>query len=203
MAPREQVTEDEARALVRRIAEGDEEALHRFYQLYSARVYRFCLTRLDNEADAADVLNEVMLEVWRSAAARFRGDAKVGTWLLGIASHRLLDRLRRRGRQEDSLEQEALEGRLDRLQAEAREPLPATERAVQAAQDLSLLRRCLERLSGLLRQALYLAFFEERSYPEIAEILGCPTGTVKTRVFHGRRQLQRCLEEATEPDRDP
>jgi RNA polymerase sigma-70 factor, ECF subfamily len=85
--------------LLARIAAGSEQALADFYRRYQARVYNFALQRLDNAADAAEVLNEVMLEVWRGAQA-FQGRARVSTWLLGIAHHKSIDLLRKRGRRE-------------------------------------------------------------------------------------------------------
>ncbi len=190
----------EARRLVGEAGAGSEEALRRLYDAYGAPVHRFALSRLGNAADAADVVNEVFLEVWRKAAARFRGDSRVSTWLLGIAHHKVVDRLRRRGRQPPMAEGEAAEVALDRLELEAAREPPPGEALVAAAQRADWLRRCLETLSPLLRQALYLAFCEDRPYGEIALILDCPEGTVKTRVFHGRRKLRECLERLMGPE---
>ncbi len=183
--------ETDVRTLLGRVAEGDEGALREFYDRYSGAVYRFALSRLESPADAADVLNEVMLEVWRGAA-RFRGGSSVRTWILGIAHHKTVDRIRRRVRDGWVPEDEAPEA-AEGAAPGGPDPAPG-EAVMAAAQDADLLRRCLERLSGLLRQAVYLAFFEDRSYPEIARILDCPVGTVKTRVFHAKRALRECLE---------
>ncbi len=183
--------EDEARRLLQGVAGGDEAALRGLYDLYGGAVYRFALTRLDNPADAADVLNEVMLEVWRGAA-RFRGGSAVRTWILGIAHHKTMDRLRRRARDGWVPQEEAPEAAEGATPADP-DPQPG-EATIAAAQDAALVRRCLDRLSGALRQAVYLAFFEDRSYPEIARILEVPLGTVKTRIFHAKRALRECLE---------
>jgi RNA polymerase sigma-70 factor (ECF subfamily) len=169
--------------LLARIAAGSEQALADFYRRYQARVYNFAQQRLDNAADAAEVLNEVMLEVWRGAQA-FQGRARVSTWLLGIAHHKSIDLLRKRGRREaDSLDFDIGDDRPD--------PGPT---AVAGAQDSKQVRICLGQLPDAQRQVVYLTFFEDLPYPEIARILEIPEGTVKTRMFHARKSLAHCLE---------
>ncbi|HKK07219.1 MAG TPA: sigma-70 family RNA polymerase sigma factor [Gammaproteobacteria bacterium] len=177
------VTEtDDGANLLSRIAAGNEAALTRFYRDYHGRVYAFALRRLGNPTDAAEVVNEVMMEVWRHAH-RYEGRAKVQTWLLGICHHKVIDLMRRRGRHAG----EALEEDL---------PDPQETSAVDAlagAQDAQMVRRCLDELSDAHRQVVHLAFFEELSYSEIATIVACPEGTVKTRMFHAKQKLKHCL----------
>ncbi len=174
--------EDDGRALLASIAQGSEAALTRFYHLHEGSVYAFALRRTGDAATAADVLNEVMLEVWRGAA-RFQGRSRVRTWLLGITHHKVVDHLRKRGRhQADELPPEV-----------ADDDAVAAADALAGAQDAVLLRQCLERLPDTHRQVVQLAFFDELSYPEIAVIMDCPEGTVKTRMFHARAKLKRCL----------
>ena len=169
--------------LLRRIATGSESALSEFYRRYQSRVYSFALQRLGNQADAAEVLNEVMLEVWRGSR-NFEGRAKATTWLLGIAHHKSIDLLRKRGRhQTDSLVSEIEDARPD--------PGPA---AVAGVENSRQVRVCMDELPGAQRHVVYLTFFEDLSYPEIARILEIPEGTVKTRMFHARKLLYRCLE---------
>ncbi len=178
------VTEQlEERELPAGLAAGSESAMISFYRRYQGRVYGFALQRLGNPADAAEVLNEVMLEVWRGAS-RFQGRAKVTTWLLGITHHKCIDLLRKRGRREA----ESLEGEIDDSHPD---PGPA---AVIGAQDGRHVNICLDELPATQRHVVYLTFFEELSYPEIARILEIPEGTVKTRMFHARKLLYRCLE---------
>lgn len=172
----------EAVELLAQIAEGDEMALSRFYQAYHARVYAFVLRRLNDPAEAAEVLNEVMLEVWRKAN-RFEGRSQPLTWVLGIAHHKALDALRRRGRHQAEELDEALPDD---------DSAPAAE-LLTAAQDAEMVRRCLEKLSDAHRMMVHLAFFEDLPYPDIARIADCPVGTVKTRVFHAKRLLKDCL----------
>ncbi|HEY8553717.1 MAG TPA: sigma-70 family RNA polymerase sigma factor [Burkholderiales bacterium] len=173
---------DAAEQLIARMARGEERALAEFYDAYHGRVYAFALKLVRDRADAAEVLNEVMLEVWRSAP-QFAGRSRVLTWVLGIAHHKAIDRVRRRS---DRFEDDAA------LAAVADEA-PAAVDLIAGAEDRDRLRECLERLSEAHRLVLHLAFFDDLPYPEIAEIIGCPLGTVKTRVFHAKQLLKQCL----------
>jgi len=168
--------------LLQRISEGDESALHALYQRYEQRIYHFALKRLGNSFDAADVLNDVLLQVWR-AADRFQGRSKVSTWILGIAHHKVIDRLRQRGRTNF----EEIDSQMPN------ENEVGVDRALSAMQELEQLSFCMDRLKDAHRQVIHLAFVESLSYPDIAVILECPEGTVKTRMFHARKQIQVCL----------
>jgi RNA polymerase sigma-70 factor (ECF subfamily) len=175
---------DEAAALLARMAQGSQTALRAFYDSHHKRIYAFALKRLREPAEAAEVLNEVMLHVWRRAGT-FEGRSKVSTWVLGIANHKVLDCLRRRGtRTLEELDDNLLDANAD------------CTKALSAAQDAILVKRCMENLSDVHRQVMHLAFFEDLPYPEIAQIVDAPVGTIKTRVFHAKRLLQECLENA-------
>lgn len=173
---------DELAALLERIAAGSETALREFYDSFHSRVYAFALRRLNDTTDAAEVLNEVMLEVWRQAG-RFEGRSRAQTWVLGIAHHKVIDTLRRRRAPPG----EAIDP--DLLGADT----PSAVEALAGAEDAARVRHCLEQLSDAHRLVVHLAFFEDLSYTEIAEIAKCPQGTVKTRMFHAKKLLLRCL----------
>lgn len=164
------------------IATGDETAMREFYQSFHGVVYAFALRRLSHSAEAADVLNEVMLEVWRHAA-RFEGRSKVQTWLLGIANHKIIDKLRQRKHSQHEVFDDDI----------ADENNPTALDAIAGAEDAARVRDCIEGLSDAHRQVVHLAFFEELSYGEIAQIAACPEGTVKTRMFYAKQALKRCL----------
>lgn len=177
------LTDQSARRLLGAIAGGDESSMAAFYGLYEKGVYTFARARLDDPQSAAEIVNEVMLVVWRTAGC-FRGQAQVSTWLLGIANNKVIDALRRREK--------------------GRCPTPAWqdsdvswnsgEYLTAEAQDHRAVRECLEALPGAQRQVVHLAFFEDLSYSEIAAILDCPPGTVKTRMYHARLNLKQCLQ---------
>lgn len=175
--------DNHSRELLNKIASGNEGAMNEFFSIYNSVVYAFALKRLNIAADAADVLNEVMILVWQKAHS-FEGRSKVKTWLLGITNNKILDLLRKRGRVQydeidDQLEDEnAGSGLLD----------------ISQAQDAIAIKQCMDKLSDSHQQVVHLTFYEELSYPEIAEVLGCPAGTVKTRMMHAKTNLKRCLQ---------
>jgi RNA polymerase sigma-70 factor (ECF subfamily) len=170
--------------LLQRIAGGDQRALRQFYERFHGVVYQFSLRTVNNAADAAEVLNEVMLEVWRRAAT-FAGQSQVRTWLLSITRYKSVDLLRRK-RPSEMLDEANLE---DETSGEA---CPASL-AIELSQQGEQVRQCLDRLKDGHRQVVYLTFFEELSYPEIAAIMDIPNGTVKTRMLHAKQQLLQCL----------
>lgn len=139
----------DASELFAAIAGGSEAALAEFYRLYHARIYSFIARRLHNSADAADVLNEVMMEVWRHAAA-FQGRSQVLTWVLGFAHHKAVDCLRRR-----SLHLELEDGVEDNLEDE-RDGAPEI---LARQQDAALMRYCIENfLTATARWCISLSF---------------------------------------------
>jgi RNA polymerase sigma-70 factor, ECF subfamily len=172
-----------ARSLLEDIAGGDQRALEHFYRQYHGAVYQFALRLVRNPADAAELVNETMLEVWK-AASRFRGGSRVKTWLLSIVSHRAVDLLRRKQRHSGSVEIE------DDIVDDAACALPD---ALSGAENARHVRTCIERLPERQRQVVHLTFFEQLAYPEIAQVLDVPTGTVKTRMMHAKAKLVHCL----------
>ncbi|GAB4355655.1 MAG: sigma-70 family RNA polymerase sigma factor [Gammaproteobacteria bacterium] len=174
--------EPELASLLASIAAGSQSALERFYSVFQNRVYSYALARLRDPHLAAEVVNEVMMEVWRSAE-RFEGRSRVQTWLLGIAHHKVIDRFRRKPAPE-------LVELDDRLPDESD---VGVERLLAGIEETERLQVCLDRLSDEHRLVMHLAFVEDLSYAEIAEVAEIPLGTVKTRVFHARKLLKRCL----------
>ena len=170
--------------LLQRIAGGDQVALRAFYERFHGAVYQFSLRILHNAADAADVLNLVMLEVWQRAGS-FTGQSQVRTWLFSIARNKSVDLLRRK-RPVEPFEDAMLEPDGEGFC----EHVARLELQQQGAQ----VRQCLDRLKDSHRQVVYLTFFEGMAYPDIAEIMHIPLGTVKTRMLHAKQQLLQCLE---------
>jgi RNA polymerase sigma-70 factor (ECF subfamily) len=173
---------ERAADLLQDVARGDRPAMNRLYGLLEAPVYRFALARLNDPAAAGDVLNETMIQLWREAG-RFRGDSKVLTWALGIAFRRTMDRLRTA----DS--------------AAVGEAEPAPPRGVagdmtvvlERMDDPRRVRDAVRRLSATQRAALHLAFHEDLSYAEMAQVLGCQEGQVEAKVVRAKQALKREL----------
>ncbi|MES2817531.1 MAG: sigma-70 family RNA polymerase sigma factor [Pseudomonadota bacterium] len=169
--------------LLQRIAAGEQQALRLFYERFHGVVYQFSMRTVANGADAGEVLNEVMLEVWR-CAGQFTGQSLVRTWLLSITRNKSVDLLRRK-RPTESLDEGHLEDDGDGICGLSAE--------IELNQQGAQVRLCLDKLKDSHRQVVYLAFFEELSYPQIAEIMAIPGGTVKTRMMHAKQQLLQCL----------
>lgn len=168
--------------LIRRIGSGDKRAMHALYQRYNDAIYAFALSRAGNSELASDCVHDTMLDVWRTAA-RFAGKSSVKTWLFSIARNKLVDALRRRGKLSF----------VDEV-PEVEDTAPNPEAAAIAAAESERLHNCLEGLSPPQKAAIRLAYLEELSYPEVAEIEAVPLGTIKTRIHHAKQALMRCLE---------
>ncbi len=151
--------------LLQRIAAGDTEALAALHQAYFTRLGRFLLRVINDEELAAEVVNDVFLVIWQKAHT-FAGRSSPSTWIMGIAYRRAL---------------KALRGR--------RQLLPLAWTAQAPSNWPNDRTSTVSRLSPPQRAVVELTYFFGYSYPEIAEILDCPEGTIKTRMFHARRLL--------------
>ena len=149
---------------------------------HHVRVYRFVLRLVRNESTAEDLISEVFLDVWRQAA-KFEGRAAVSTWLLAIARFKALSALRRRS-----------EAELDDEAAEAIEDTSDTPEITLQKKDKSeAIKSCLTSLSPEHREIIDLVYYHEKSVEEVAEIVGIPEATVKTRMFYARKKLAELL----------
>ena len=170
-------------ALLQRIATGDSLAMQALFARYHVRVYRFALRLAGNMAVAEDVTSEVFLSVWQQAG-RFEGRSAVSTWLLAIARFRALSALRR-GR-DKPLNEETAEAIED--------PADDPEIALVKQDKSAILRKCLTRLSAEHREMIDLVYYHDKSIQEVAQIVGIPPNTVKTRTFYARKRLSELLE---------
>jgi RNA polymerase sigma-70 factor (ECF subfamily) len=178
-----QATTDEV--LIARIAQGDRLAMQVLYGRHHVRVFRFGLRLVRNEQIAEDLIGEVFLDVWRQAG-KFEGRSAVSTWLLAITRFKALSTLRRR--KDAELDDEAA--------AAIEDTSDDPEVAVQKKDTGEALRRCLTALSPEHREIVDLVYYHEKSVEEVAEIVGIPANTVKTRLFYARKKLADLLKAA-------
>lgn len=162
-----------ARKRLDRVARGDRAAFSELYQEFHPRLYGYLLRILSNPATVEEVLDDVMFVVWKDAR-KFRGQARVSTWIFGIAYRKALTAIRKDRRYQSGLDRKA---DIDTVAGELK---PHAE-WIQAG---------LRQLSAEHRQVMELTYFGGFSYQEIADIAGCPVNTVKTRMFHARRRLK-------------
>jgi RNA polymerase sigma-70 factor (ECF subfamily) len=160
-------------------------------QQHKNRIYNYVCRMTHDSPEAEDITQEVFIKAYMSLGS-FRHDAAVDTWLYRIATNLVIDRFRRRKRSVQSwvpLDEES-----DPLA-----DLPATDRGSNpaAAAELTELQahvqRAIATLPAKLRSAVVLHDMEGLSYEEVAEAVGCPVGTVKSRLFNGRNLLRRKL----------
>lgn len=176
--------EDDAE-LVRRIADGDGEALERLFDLHSPVALGLLTRILGGRSAAEEVLQEAFLQVWTQADRYDPGRSSVRGWVLMLARSRALDRLRRRDarrrREEDSVEGADL----------SIHPV-GTER-LEESETRSRVSSALGVLSPEQRHCIELAFFEGLTHTQIAERLKAPLGTVKSRILLGMNKLRQAL----------
>lgn len=176
----------EARLLAE-IAGGDEQAFVELYKRRHNDVYRFAFAMAKSRSFAQDVTQEVFLNVLENAARFDRNKGSVRAWLFGCARYVTLDRLRLERRWTDEVPPEgATLGGDERLLADQR---------------IERLHAAITRLPLEYREALVLAELQELSYAETAAVLGCPVGTVRSRLHRGRALLAAMLDEGEDTEK--
>ena len=174
-------TSDEA--LVSLNAQGDKHAMQVLFGRHNVRVFRFLMRFVDGEATAED-LSECLHRVGsRLNAGQFEARSQVSTWLLSIARHKALSALRRRST--DELDDDVIEFIED--------PSDNPEVAMQKTERSEILRDCLKLLSPAHREIIDLVYYHERTIEDVAQIIGVPPNTVKTRMFYARKRIGELL----------
>jgi RNA polymerase sigma-70 factor (ECF subfamily) len=178
-------------SLLARVAQGDEPALERLYDRYSGSLYAVAYRISGTASDAEEIVLDSFTQVWRDATRFQPGRGSVIAWLTVICRSRALDLIRARGRRTKVVSK-----------AEAAEPdappamgtpNPGTDDDVERFERRKIVADALRSLSPPQRQAVELAFYEGLSHSEIAERLGEPLGTVKTRVRLAMQRLRESL----------
>jgi RNA polymerase sigma factor (sigma-70 family) len=178
-------------ALVALVARGDESALAELYDRVGRIAYGLAYRVLRDERLAEDAVQEGFLAVWRTAAGFSAERAKASTWILTLVHRRAVDLVRREERR-----------RAEPLDEHAREALASTSSAEEAAWlgfERERVQEALRRLPDAQREAIELAYYGGFSQSELAERLGQPLGTIKSRMFAGLARLRELLDDgATE-----
>lgn len=166
--------------LMRRIALGDMGALETLYERFGLKVLNYLIGQLGDSALAEEVLQDVMLAVWKHAIG-FRGDSHVLTWLLAIARNRAINARDRRIFETSPLDENLMM---------STESLPEM---LDAEFERETLREALHRLPTDQRETLELVFYHQLSGPEAAVVLGIAPGTVKSRMHRALITLKAWL----------
>jgi RNA polymerase sigma-70 factor, ECF subfamily len=166
------------------VARGDQAAFAVVYDRAAPAVFGTVRRVLRDPAQSEEVTQEVLLEVWRTAARFDPAAGSATAWIMTMAHRRAVDRVRS--------EQKAAEREL-RAAVPAPVPFDEVTDAVEATLDRERVRRCLGGLTELQRESVTLAYYGGYSYPEVAALLGVAVGTVKTRMRDGLIRLRDCL----------
>lgn len=167
--------------LFMRARDGDVSAFEELYRGYHPRLARFLSRMLRRPQMVEEVLNDTMMVVWQKSRS-FEGASKLSTWIFGIAYRKALNA---RSRSDEPVED------LDWMERVSVDPTPEEELA--QARRRCLLWGAIGELSADHRTVLDLTYNHEMGYTEIASIMGCPVGTVKTRMMHARLHLKKRL----------
>ena len=170
--------------LLRRIGQGDEDAMAAFYREHGRVVLGQVLLVAGERVLAEEILQDTMLAVWRGASS-FRGESSVRSWVIAIARRQTRDRLRsRRLRVVD-----------DAFLADQPSSGPGPEVTALDRANLAEVTSAIRELAPAHREVLGLAFGSGLSLPEVADVLEIPVGTVKSRLAAARTALSRILSE--------
>jgi RNA polymerase sigma-70 factor (ECF subfamily) len=179
-------------ALVLRAADGDAQALGALYDRHGDAVYALCLAIVREPSDAEDAVAATFAQLWRHAARFDASRGSVGAWITMTARTRALDLLRARQRRARVVERAAADD-ADGLALPVGGSGDAPDAGVERAELSHAVRTSLGALPAPQRQAIELAFFGGLTHGEVADALGQPLGTVKTRIRDGLRKLRGSL----------
>ena len=178
------------RRLIAEVLAGRTQAFGELVKRYQNRLYNVAVRVVDNPDDAADVVQDVFVNAYQSLGS-FKGDSEFFTWLYRIAFNTAIS-FKRRKRATVSLE-----GRRDRdpaLEPMDRSPDVAPEAAIERTEDERVLAEAMAKLSAEHRTVLVLKDIDGLKYEEIADVMGVPIGTVRSRLHRARLELRNLLD---------
>jgi RNA polymerase sigma-70 factor (ECF subfamily) len=177
---------DEVSNLLTQIEQGADKAAKQLYEHYFGFVYAFVRHKVPADHAAEDVTQDIFLSVFLKPRA-FAGHSKFSSWLCGIAKNKCVDWWRKNP---DSVvyendDEQQLDEQLD--------PNWDFVANLQIVQDHEALRHCVDKLPTHQREAVFWTYFQDEGVDVVARQLGCPAGTVKSRLFNARKRLHDCM----------
>lgn len=175
--------------LVTRCLGGDNSAWEALLQSHTRKIYNLCYRFTGRPSEAEDLTQEVFIKIFQTLKTFDAAQGTFPTWLARVARNHLVDHYRRtkKDRVTSSLEDEV--GGMEEKPSPTVEPVAQ----VESRERKELLQRALDRLSPDLREAVVLRDLQDLDYDEIAQVLGVPEGTVKSRINRGRLELARVV----------
>ncbi len=174
--------------LVQRVQRGDKKAFDLLVTKYQRKMLRLVLRLVHDQAEAEDIVQDAFIRAYR-ALPQFRGDAAFYTWLYRIGVNTAKNHLAaQKNRPRFSLDEENEDGET-RAHNDALSDNNTPESALASKQIAATVNAAMDGLSEELRTAITLREVESLSYDEIAEMVGCPIGTVRSRIFRAREAI--------------
>jgi RNA polymerase sigma-70 factor (ECF subfamily) len=182
---------------VARLQARDEVAFNELMELYQRRVFALVFRMLNRRAEAEEITQETFVQVFR-AIHKFRGDAKLSTWLFRVAVNLCKNRMKYNARR-PSAGQQDLDSVAEHTDLHAAEgvsvgSMDRPDELAEGKQLEAIVKIAIGQLEPEFRQLVILRDVEDLSYEEIAEVTGLPRGTVKSRIHRGRAQLRAKVE---------
>ena len=175
----------DADALLQLVARGDEAAFEKLYDVVIGPVFGLIRRVVRDPAQSEEVAQEVMVELWRTAARYSPDRGSAMTWVMTMAHRRAVDRVRSA--------QSSIDRETRVVSSEAARPFDEVAEQVAMRLEHEQVRRCLGTLTDLQRESIMLAYYGGRTYREVGELLDTPLGTIKTRLRDGLIRLRDCL----------
>ncbi len=180
--------------IIEKCKKGDEAAFDELVERHQSKVINMCYGMLSDREDAYDAAQEVFLRVYRHIGS-FKGQSSLSTWIYRIVVNVCSDALRKRGKTiVTSLSEE--DG--DKPVLEIADDSPSPDEAAQRNETVEMVRAAIAKLKDEYREVVLLCDIEGMSYDEAAEAIGCPMGTVKSRLNRARKSLRKILSEKRE-----
>jgi RNA polymerase sigma factor (sigma-70 family) len=186
--------------LLARAGLGDRAAFATLYEQTSSHLFAVVLRISKDRGQAEDVLQEVYVNVWRSASSFDAAQSQPLTWLTRIARNRAIDSLRRAQTQPQFESRFSGEEEDHDVYDDKADDAPGPLDLLSQASDARALTDCMQDLSASQRQSVAMAFYDGLSHAEVAEKMGQPLGTVKSWVRRALTSLKGCLESAAQVD---
>jgi RNA polymerase sigma-70 factor (ECF subfamily) len=173
--------------LVAAVAAGDRAAFTELYDLTSSRIYGLAVRIVVDRHYAEEIVQEAFLQYWQNAGDYSPARGSVITWMMTIAHRRAVDRVRVETMQAERISDYGVRS------VEPQGPRNIPLEAVLAADEVATLHSCLGQLTDLQRGCIEMSYFGGLTYPQVAERLGTPLPTAKSRIRDGLRTLRACM----------
>jgi len=183
----------EEKILLRYAIKGDVESFEKLIERYQSKAYNIALRMIGNEEDAKDVIQDAFIKIYRSLH-KFRGDSSFYTWIYRIVTNTCYDFIKKQNKRNNNTisltnYQNSLEGEVEDIKDERHQP----DIIMDSKEDSTHILDCLHRLSYDHKTVIILRDIQGFSYDEIAQILNCSEGTVKSRINRARISLKEII----------